>query len=147
MQITPQTVSIIIALLGLISSVWFAQRSIQRSMQDQSRQRENDTARRQEMAIAKAKEETERHVELVNMLHNLADDTKENKVELNNLKDAVKQLNDTQIANNQDLKSAFNRIEKVENRLELLHREHRERAKGGCLTDAELCQLREEQNG
>lgn len=138
MRLTPELLSMIIALLGLISSVWFSQRNIQRALKETESRRESEIVRRQETAIAKAKEETERHVELVSMLKNLTEDTKENKKEISNLKDAVKELNDTQIANSRDLKSAFNRIEKVEDRLEKLHQEHRERAKGGCLTDAEL---------
>lgn len=138
MRLTPELLSMIIALLGLISSVWFSQRNIQRALKETESRRESEIVRRQETAIAKAKEETERHVELVSMLKNLTEDTKENKKEISNLKDAVKELNDTQIANSRDLKSAFNRIEKVEDRLEKLHQEHRERVKGGCLTDAEL---------
>lgn len=138
MKLTPELLSMIIALLGLISSVWFSQRNIQRALKETETRRESEIARRQETAIAKAKEETERHVEVVSMLKNLTEDTKDNKKEISNLKDAVKELNDTQIANSRDLKSAFNRIEKVEDRLEKLHQEHRERARGGCLTDTDL---------
>lgn len=120
-------ISVLIAILTLITSVYFSQRNINKSLREQEARREADIMRRQDEAIKKATKEAERHSQIVNMLNNLTDDTKENKQEISDLKDAVKQLSDTQIANSRDLKTVFNRIEKVETRLELLHKEHRER--------------------
>lgn len=131
-------ISVAIAAAGLIASVYFSQRNINKSMQEQSARRDADMERRQNDAVAKAKEETERHVEIMGMLRSLADDTRDNKKEISDLKDAVKELNDTQIRNSRDLKTAFDRIEKIEMRFETLLQEHRARAKGGCITDMEM---------
>lgn len=120
-------ISLIIAAAGLIASVYFSQRNINKSMKEIDARRESELMRRQEAAISKATQEAERHSQIVNMLNNLTDDTKENKQEICDLKEAVKRLSETQIASSRDLKTAFSRLEKVETRLELLHKEHRER--------------------
>ena len=49
--------------------------------------------------------------------------------------DAMKRDN---VAMSHDFEALETRADEIENCLELLHKEHRKRAKGGCLTDAEL---------
>lgn len=119
-------ISLIIAGAGLIASVYFSQRNIQKQIRDQDARRETELIRRQDVAIERAREETKRHQEIVSRLDRLKEGADENKREISDLKEAVKELNDTQIRNVRDLKTAFDRIDKMEKRLELLHQEHRQ---------------------
>ena len=127
-------ISVIIAAIVGASGIYFATRNMRNQIKEQddrySREREN----RQRKEIDKAVEDAKRHTEIVEMLKALSDDTKENKNEITRLRDEVKTLNDNQIRNIRDLKTAFERIEKIETRLELLHKEHRERA-GTCINN------------
>lgn len=120
-------ISLIIAGAGLIASVYFSQKNIQKTMKEQEARREAELVKRQDIAITKAEKDAERHTEIVGILQQLKIDTQENKKEITSLKDEFKKLSDTQIASNRDLKTVFNRLDKVETRLELLHKEHRER--------------------
>ena len=131
-MISPEHISIIIAAAGFAASVYFSTKSLKNSIAAQERKREVDRAKHEEDAVNRAEKDATRHTQIMERLNSLMANTDENKREISDLKSEVKRLNDTQITNVQRVETAFNRIEKMESRLELLHREHRERT-GSCI--------------
>lgn len=129
-------ISMIIAAAGFIASVFYSGRTLKQSIKSQEQRHEAEREKRQEDLLDKAEKDAVRHTQIIERLNTLVKNTDENKREISDLKDEVKRLNDTQIANVRDVKTAFNRIEKVESRLELLHKEHRERT-GKCVYEKE----------
>lgn len=129
-------ISLIIAAAGFIASVFYSGRTLKQSIKSQEQRHEAEREKRQEDLLDKAEKDAVRHTQIIERLNTLVKNTDENKREISDLKDEVKRLNDTQIANVRDVKTAFNRIEKVESRLELLHKEHRERT-GKCVYEKE----------
>ena len=129
-------ISMIIAAAGFIASVFYSGRTLKQSIKSQEQRHEAEREKRQEDLLDKAEKDAVRHTQIIERLNTLVKNTDENKREVSDLKDEVKRLNDTQIANVRDVKTAFNRIEKVESRLELLHKEHRERT-GKCVYEKE----------
>lgn len=129
-------ISLIIAAAGFIASVFYSSRTLKQSIESQEQRHAAEREKRQEDIVEKAEKDASRHTQIIERLNTLVKNTDENKREISNLKDEVKRLNDTQIANVRDVKTAFNRIEKVESRLELLHKEHRERT-GKCVYEKE----------
>ena len=129
-------ISLIIAAAGFIASVFYSSRTLKQSIESQEQRHAAEREKRQEDIVEKAEKDASRHTQIIERLNTLVKNTDENKREISDLKDEVKRLNDTQIANVRDVKTAFNRIEKVESRLELLHKEHRERT-GMCVYEKE----------
>ena len=129
-------ISLIIAAAGFIASVFYSSKTLKQSIESQEQRHAADREKRQEDMIEKAEKDAIRHTQIIERLNTLVKNTDENKKEISDLKEEVKRLNDTQIANVRDVKTAFNRIEKVESRLELLHKEHRERT-GMCVYEKE----------
>lgn len=129
-------ISLIIAAAGFIASVFYSSRTLKQSIESQEQRHAAEREKRQEDLLDKAEKDAVRHTQIIERLNTLVKNTDENKREISDLKDEVKRLNDTQIANVRDVKTAFNRIEKVESRLELLHKEHRERT-GKCVYEKE----------
>lgn len=129
-------ISLIIAAAGFIASVFYSGRTLKQSIKSQEQRHEAEREKRQEDLLDKAEKDAVRHTQIIERLNTLVKNTDENKREISDLKDEIKRLNDTQIANVRDVKTAFNRIEKVESRLELLHKEHRERT-GKCVYEKE----------
>lgn len=134
MMISPEHISIIIAAAGFAASVYFSTKSLKSSIATQERKREADRAKHEEDAVNRAEKDATRHTQIMERLNLLMANTDENKREISDLKSEVKRLNDTQISNVQRVEAAFSRIEKVESRLEMLHKEHRENM-GRCRFD------------
>lgn len=120
-----ETISLTIAALGVITSIYFSQKNINKRDRENREQYEQTRHERQKELIEKAEKDAERHATIMATLHNLVDGTKANSRDISELKDEIKSLSETQVANSRDLKTAFNRIDKVEQRLEKLHQEHR----------------------
>ena len=129
-------ISLIIAAAGFMASVFYSSKTLKQSIESQEQRHAADREKRHEDMIEKAEKDATMHTHIIERLNTLVKNTDENKKEISDLKDEVKRLNDTQIANVRDVKTAFNRIEKVESRLELLHKEHRERT-GKCVNENE----------
>ena len=134
MMISPEHISIIIAAAGFAASVYFSTKSLKNSIATQERKRAADRAKHEEDAVNRAEKDAIRHTQIMERLNSLMTNTDENKREISDLKSEVKRLNDTQISNVQRVETAFSRIEKVESRLEMLHKEHRENM-GRCRFD------------
>lgn len=116
----------IIALAGFGASLYFNNKSLKNTVNTQEEKRQKDAEKRQEDLIKKAVQDAERHAEIINHLNILAKNTDENKREISTLNGEVKRLSDRQILNVNNIDSALDRIEKVETRLEKLHKEHRD---------------------
>lgn len=113
-------ISVLISFAGVIGSVYYSNQSI--------KNRDVETVKKE---VAR---DTEISVKLDSIMRATTDtDRKIEKLE--SKLDVMKQDN---VAIRHDFDALEMRVDKLENRLELLHKEHRERAKGGCLTDAEL---------
>ena len=124
-------ISIIIAGAGVAVSMYYSNKNLKTSIVEQERQRQADMFERQELAISKAEKETERHTQIMERLGVLMERTETNNHAISELKTEVKKLSETQIKNVSDVSAAFERIDKIENQLGALHREHRERC-GKC---------------
>lgn len=124
-------IGIIIAAAGVAVSMYYSNRNLKASIVEQEQRREADMLRRQESAVRKAEKDTERHTQIMERLGVLMERTETNNHAISELKTEVKKLSETQVANVRDVKTAFNRIEKIETQLGALHREHRERC-GKC---------------
>lgn len=129
-------IGLIIAAAGFIASVFYSSKTLKQSLEAQEQRHAAERNQRQEDLLAKAEKDATRHTQIIERLNTLVKNTDENKREITNLKDEIKHLNDTQIANVRDVKTAFTRIEKMERNLELLHKEHRERT-GMCVFEKE----------
>lgn len=129
-------ISLIIAAAGFVASVFYSSRTLKQSIESQEQRHAADREKRQEDMIEKAEKDATRHTQIMERLNSLMTNTDENKREISDLKSEVKRLNDTQISNVQKVETAFNRIDKMESRLELLHKEHRERT-GKCVYENE----------
>lgn len=133
-MVAPEYISIMIAAAGFIASVYFSTKSLNQSIATQEQKREVERAKHEEDAVNRAEKDAVRHTQIMERLNSLMANTDENKREISDLKSEVKRLNDTQISNVQRVEAAFSRIEKVESRLEMLHKEHRENM-GRCRFD------------
>lgn len=124
-------ISIIIAGAGVAVSMYYSNKNLKTSIVEQEQRREADMLKRQESAVRKAEKDTERHTQIMERLGVLMERTETNNHAISELKTEVKKLSETQVANVRDVKTAFNRIEKIESQLGALYREHRERC-GKC---------------
>lgn len=124
-------ISIIIAGLGVGVSMYYSNKNLKSSIINQEQRREADMLKRQESAVRKAEKDTERHTQIMERLGALMERTETNNAAISELKNDVKKLSETQIKNVSDVSAAFERIDKIENQLGALHREHRERC-GKC---------------
>lgn len=124
-------ISIIIAGAGVAVSMYYSNKNLKTSIVEQEQRREADMLKRQESAVRKAEKDTERHTQIMERLGVLMERTETNNAAISELKNDVKKLSETQIKNVSDVSAAFERIDKIENQLGALHREHRERC-GKC---------------
>lgn len=127
-------IGLIVAAAGFIASVFYSSKTLKQSIDSQEQRHAADMEKRQSELLEKAEKDATRHTQIMERLNLLMANTDENKREISDLKSEVKRLNDTQISNVQRVEAAFSRIEKVESRLEMLHKEHRENM-GRCRFD------------
>ena len=122
-------VSVSIAFLGLAASIYFSSRNSKRA-DDEAKEKEEE---RQKKEIESAKKDAERNAEINYKLDAVLGGVNNTSAEIKDIKKEMSTLSKDYVAMSRDMKTLFARMEdtnarvdKVENHLELLHREHRE---------------------
>ena len=122
-------VSLFIAVLGFLASVYYSNRSNKRG-DEEAKHKEEERVKKE---IEAAKKEAEHNAEINYKLDAVLGGVNNTSSEIKDIKKDLSTLSKDYVAMSRDMKTLFNRmdstdarVDKVENHLELLHREHRE---------------------
>lgn len=122
-------ISLVIAVLGFLASVYYSNRSNKRG-DDEAKRKEED---RQKREIESAKKEAERNAEINYKLDSVLNGVNSSNSEIKDIKKDLSALSRENLTMARDMKALSNRVESVEEHqkvtdehLALLHREHRE---------------------